>query len=361
MRDSVGTTEAAARVSGPESAPTGAGAAAAPRLAIVMPAYQAAHLLPQTLPPLVANPLGAEVLVVDPGSTDGTADVAERLGARVLRLGRRAGPAEARNAGTELVDADVVLFVDSDCVAHADTVERVHRAFADDPQLVTLTGSYDDTPPDPGFFSQYMNLRHHATHQHARRENATFWAGCGAVRRDAFLQVGGFDAALYPRPMIEDIELGMRMAPLGRTCLDPALHVTHLKRWTLRSTVHTDVFCRAVPWSRLLRERGGMPNDLNLRTSQRVAALLAPLALLACVALPALLVLGSVWALVPAALIAASLALNADLVLSFLRRRGLGFALGGWLFHQVHLFYSAVTFVVVALAVALGPRRTAAR
>jgi glycosyltransferase involved in cell wall biosynthesis len=325
-----------------------------------MPAYQAAGYLPTTLPALLAAAKGAPVVVVDPGSTDDSAAIAESLGARVVRLGRRAGPAEARNAGVATVEAEVVLFVDSDCIAHPDIVDRVRRAFAENASLVSLTGSYDDSPPAPGFFSQYMNLRHHRTHQRANREGASFWAGCGAVRLSAFRRCGGYDAALYPRPMIEDIELGLRLHELGATHLDPDLQVTHMKRWTLRSTVTTDIVHRAIPWSRLILERG-VPNDLNLRTSQRVAAVIAPLAIASVPAIGVALATRPAWVALPLAIILVSVLLNFDIVRFFARRRGIAFGCGAWLFHQVHLFYSATTFALVAVHRALTRRGSPSR
>lgn len=319
-------------------------------LAIVIPAYNAAEHLERSLPVTRAIASDLEVMVVDAGSTDDTGAVARSLGARVLRLPERAGPAEARNRGIDSVEAEVVLFLDSDCVPHPDVVERVRDAFASDPNLVGLCGSYDESPPDPGFFSQYMNLRHHFTHQHASRDTTTFWAGCGAVRRKAFLEAGGFDARRFPRPQIEDIELATRLAPLGRMCLNPELRVTHLKRWSLRGVVETDIFSRAIPWSRLIRDRGSTPNDLNLRVSQRVAAALAPLALLALIAAPVAALRGSFWlGVLAAGTLAASLSLQAPMIHFFARRRGPVFALGAWLFHQVHLIYSALTFVWIQL------------
>jgi len=318
-----------------------------PSIAIVMPAWNAARLLPKVLPAALEAADGASVLVVDPGSTDGTAELAEQLGARVVRLPYRVGPARARNVGVAHVDADVVLFIDADCVPRADVVQRVQRAFASDPELVSLAGSYDATPSDPGFFSQYMNLRHHYTHHRAERTDATFWAGCGAVRRDAFLAVGGFDADRFPRPQIEDIELGYRLRALGTARLDPEIQVTHLKRWTLRGTVYTDIVERGVPWTELMLERGGVPNDLNLRTSQRVAAVLAPFALV-CVGLApgALLVGKPALALAALCLLGVSTWLQRDFIAELARLRGAGFAARAWLFHQVHLTYSALTFAV---------------
>ena len=310
---------------------------------IVIPAYNAAAHLSEVLDAIVE----ADVVVVDPGSTDETAEVARRHGARVIRLPERAGPAEARNRGVEQVETPVVLFIDSDCVPHADVVARVREAFESDPELVSLTGSYDSSPRDSGFFSRYMNLRHHHTHQVAQREDATFWAGCGAVRRAAFVAVGGFDAERYPAPQIEDIELGLRLAECGATRLDPDLQVKHLKRWTLRSVVLTDVLQRAVPWSRLLLERGGMPNDLNLRWSQRLAAALSPPVLLSVLVVPIAAASRSWLALAPAlAILVLSAVLNRGLATSFARLGGWAFAVGGWLFHQVHLLYSSATYAV---------------
>jgi GT2 family glycosyltransferase len=328
---------------------------AVPDLAIVIPAYQAAHHLRRSLPAAVRASRGAPVVVVDSGSTDGTADVARSLGAEVIRLPERHGPAHNRNVGVERTAAEVVLFIDADCVAHPDTVDRVRRAFAEDPALVALTGSYDDDPPEGNFASLYMNLRHHHTHQHGQREDASFWAGCGAVRRAAFVQAGGFDAARFPSPQVEDIELATRMRPLGRLRLDPDLQVTHLKRWSLRSVVETDVLARAVPWSRLILQTGSVPADLNLRMSQRMAATLAPLVLAGPVLVAVALPLGR-WEVAAGwgAAVGVSVCLNRGFVGFLARRRGAWLAARAYAFHQVHLTYSAATFALMALRHRLG-------
>jgi GT2 family glycosyltransferase len=290
------------------------------------------------------------VVVVDAGSRDDTAARAASHGARVVVMPEPTGPARARNAGVAELTTDVVLFLDADCVPRSDVVSRVRDAFAADPGLVSLTGSYTVDTPARSFASRYMNLRHHHTHQCARRQPATFWTGCGAVRRDTFLAVGGFDAERFPNGM-EDMELGLRLAARGTTRLDPELQATHLKRWTLRSVIETDIRRRAIPWARLIFERGHLPNDLNARTSQRLATLVAPLALAAPVVLPAAVAMGAwlVAALAFASLVI-SLALNAPLLRLFAARFGMGFALAGWLFHQLHLVYSAVTVAICTLS-----------
>jgi len=328
-----------------------------PTVAIVMPAYNAVREVELSIPAALAALEaggGGELLVVDPASTDGTGDAAERLGARLIRLPQREGPARARNEGVALIEADVIIFIDSDCVAKPDVAARVRAAFAEDPELISLTGSYDEHPPYRAFASLYMNLRHHYTHQRAQREGASFWAGLGAIRRSVFLEVGGFDAVQFPMPMIEDIELALRLKGRGRTALDPELQVTHLKRWSIGSVIKTDIFSRALPWSKLIAATGEMPNDLNLRTSQRIAAMVAPLALLGVLLLP--VALFASWNLVAYAALAvvlASLALNWPMIAFFARRAGPLFAIFGWLFHQLHLTYSAVVFALVSIVARL--------
>ena len=319
-------------------------------IAIVIPAYNAAAFLRTSYETFARLRNTARVVVVDAGSSDETRAVALGFSDHVESCATREGPAAARNRGAAIATQTILLFVDADCVPHADAVEKVLEAFGRDPDLVSLTGSYDDDPPEQNFASLYMNLRHHYTHQHARREPGTFWAGCGAVRRSAFLDVGGFDATRYPRPAIEDIELATRLQARGRTLLDPSLQVTHLKRWTLRSVVETDIFHRGIPWAKLVNETGSLPDDLNMRRSQRVAVAVAPLAIASLVLMP-FSVAEAMWGLVSfeVVLIAGSAATSGGLLRFFAARKGIPFALAAWLFHQFHLTYSAVVFVSTLL------------
>ena len=152
-----------------------------------------------------------------------------------------AGPAEARNLGAQRARGDVLVFVDADVVVHADAFHRIRAALEADQGLTAIFGSYDDSPPAPGAVSGFRNLLHHYVHQSSPGPATTFWAGLGAIRRDAFLASGGFDAARYPRASIEDVELGIRLAEAGaRIVLDPELQGTHLKEWGLGEMLRTD-------------------------------------------------------------------------------------------------------------------------
>jgi GT2 family glycosyltransferase len=182
------------------------------------------------------------------------------------------GPAAARNEGARRAAGDVLVFVDADVVAHGDALGRIRAALAADPGLAGVFGAYDDAPEAPGVVSAFRNLLHHHVHSEGAGEADTFWAGLGALRREAFDAVGGFDER-YEHPSVEDVELGVRLADRGfRVRLDPAIRGTHLKRWTLGAMVKTDVLRRGIPWIVLLLERRRAPTSLNLGWRHRLSA-----------------------------------------------------------------------------------------
>jgi GT2 family glycosyltransferase len=314
-------------------------------LSIIVPAYNNPGDLDLCLAALLADAQPDwEVIVVDDGSHSAAIhEVAAARGVKSLRLDRNAGPSSARNLGSRAASGDILLFVDSDVVVAPGAVRRLLDVFEQEPTAAAVFGSYDSGPRAKGVISQYRNLLHHYTHQTGNREASTFWGGLGAVRRSAFAAVGGFDEGRFARYM-EDIELGYRLRQAGyRIVMERTIQGTHLKRWTLRSTIRTDVFYRAVPWTRLLLEHPGVPSDLNLKASQRasvalvgvaglsiVAALFAPKALF--VALAALLVV---------------LVLNRQLYAFFVRERGIFFTLAAIPLHLLYFACSGLAYAGV--------------
>lgn len=309
-----------------------------------MPAYNAAHYLPRVLAPLLAlRDAGEvdEVIVVDDQSTDATVEVARALGAKVLINPSRGGPGAARNYAAGQAIGDILWMVDADVIAHPGGAAQIVDAFQEG-SVHAVFGSYDDAPADQGWMSQYKNLMHRYYHQRAKREASTFWAGCGAVRKSAFLAVGGFDVETYKRPSIEDIELGYRLKyGGGRILVLPGLLGKHLKTWTIRSVIHTDIFCRALPWSRLMLGRDGVPDDLNTSIAERLRAVLAGLLFLAIIVIPFAPSLGWVFPVMLGVVIAA----NWPFLRFLWRASGLRVAVLGGAFHQLYYVYSASAFV----------------
>lgn len=312
-------------------------------ICVVVPAYRAAHLLPRVLEPLLAMQAAGEVqevLVVDDCSPDDTAEVARQLGARVMVTPQNGGPGVARNLAAEHTDADILWLVDSDVIAWRGGAERVRAAF-DDPEVKAVFGSYDATPDGTPWFSRYKNLMHRYYHQHAKRDAATFWAGCGAVDRAFFLKIGGFDVDTYKVPSIEDIELGYRIrAAGGRIVLDPDLLGKHLKVWSPKNAIHTDIFRRALPWSRLMISSGEIVDDLNTSTTERVRAVVAGLFLLSILLIP---FVTGMWT-ITLTLAALAVVINLSLARFMLKNGGLAFAAGALLYHQLYYTYSAAAF-----------------
>jgi len=316
-----------------------------PSISIVVPVRNGGPALRSCLMSMAACvPPPAEIIVVDDASTDASASIAADAGAITVRLFEQKGPAHARNRGAERARGDLLFFVDADVVLQPDATAQVLDAFTREPQLGAVFGSYDDDPAAQNFLSQYKNLAHHWFHQRGRADASTFWAGCGAVRRDVFARLGGFDES-YRRASIEDIEFGSRARRRGCTVrLRKSLQVKHLKRWTPTSLLLADIRDRALPWG-ALSLRDGLVDDLNLRWSSRLAAVTAQAGLVTLVA--------HWWwpssVLLTVCLAAVLLLLDAPLYSFFRRKRGLVFAARCFLWHWLYYLYASTAFAFAVL------------
>ena len=242
-----------------------------PSFAVIVPAFNAAKFLKDCLGSLEAAgfDLKDEVWVIDDGSKDETAQIARDHEVHLTRHERSKGAAAARVAGAQGRRVDILLFVDADVLVAPDTKKRIIRAFAN-PDTAAVFGAYDAFPTAPGLVSRYRNLLHRYVHLTSAGKAQTFWTGLGAVRRAAYEAVGGIDPT---QRMMEDVEFGMRLAVSGHTIvLDPEITGTHQKHWSLSSLVKTDLFDRAIPWSRLLAQNTKRYGGLNLSPSRKGAA-----------------------------------------------------------------------------------------
>ncbi|MEW6737526.1 MAG: glycosyltransferase family A protein, partial [Acidobacteriota bacterium] len=314
-------------------------------ISVIIPVYNGgeafssclASLLAASLPPL-------EIIVVDDHSEDDSALIAQKFGTTLIRLDQQYGPAYARNRGAEIAQGEILFFIDADIVVPPYVIDKVATVFQAEPALSAIFGSYDDAPVANNFLSQYKNLFHHYVHQTSQIEASTFWSGCGAIRREAFLSVGGFNEERFYQPAIEDIELGYRLKRLGhRIRLEKSLQVKHLKRWRILPLLKTDFFYRALPWTELILTEGGLINDLNINRSTRISIMLTYLLLFALSV--------SVWQLPLAIMISSSsmlllLFLNWQLYFFFLRKRGILFSFTVLPWHWLYFLYCGLAFII---------------
>ena len=312
------------------------------RFSFIVPFHRDLSTLARCLRALDTRPPDSELIIAADGGVDDCRPLALQHHARVVELPAARGPATARNAGVVASSGDLLVFVDADVAVSRAGVVRLMRIFHDQPQTAAVFGAYDQYPPDPGFMSQYKNLSHSFVHHTSATRASTFWAGFGAVRRDAFQRIGGFDER-FVKPSVEDIDLGYRLTAAGyQIVLDPALSATHLKRWTIGSAMASDVRDRGIPWAQLIWRYGVLGNELNLRTEYRVSVVLAYLALGSALLAPS----------DPRSLIVSALAIVGLTAASrryyrfFYEKRGAWFTTRVWAMHLVQNLCNGLSFAI---------------
>jgi glycosyltransferase involved in cell wall biosynthesis len=342
-----------------------------PYLSVIVPVKNGHNVLPRMLGMLSRSALPREtweLIVVDDGSSDDSVAIASAYADLVIRLPSPShGPGYARNRGVERARGEIVVFLDADVVVRPDTLTRLAETMMTRSDVDAVFGAYCDEPEAAGVVSKYRNLLHHYTHAQEPGEAQTFWAGCGCVRRAAFIDVGMYDEWRFSRPQIEDVELGYRLSANGhRILLQPEIQVTHLKRWTFRGMLKADFMDRGVPWARLLAEQRALlgpaaskAKSLSLRAKEKSNTVFVCLGLLllAISVRPPNHLLALLGALSLAIVVLRGLPLYAF----FFRKRGLVFAICGVVLHMVYYLTAAVSVVWGAfLAVVVGEPRPAA-
>ncbi len=180
---------------------------------VVVPALNAAATLPALLAALRAQTIPAteyEVIVVDDGSSDDSAQVASALGARVVRQAHR-GPSAARNLGVSAARGEVMLFTDADCQPAVDWIEQMQLSLCDR-TVAGVKGAYATQQREwtarlaqLEFEERYERLAHSGVIDFVDTHSL-------ALRKSVLLEVGGYDALVLNN---EDVDLSYRLAARG--------------------------------------------------------------------------------------------------------------------------------------------------
>jgi GT2 family glycosyltransferase len=197
-------------------------------ISVVVPAWNAAAMLPRLLGALRAQTVEHELVLVDAGSTDDTAAVAETAGARVVAAQQR-NRSLARNVGVAAAGGELIAFTDTDCAPAPGWVEA-------------LAGCLDSSPlasgpiriearPRPNLAERFDVLWRYPQERYAAAGLGTS-ANLG-IRREAFEAVGGYDARHHHG---EDTDLCLRAADAGFGLVwCPAAEVSHPAATGLRA------------------------------------------------------------------------------------------------------------------------------
>ncbi len=187
-----------------------------PFISVVIPVKNGDRKFEQCLQGLrTSNYKNYELIVVNDASKDDSPRIATKYGARVLHSADfpfkhepdfpfkdSMGPAGARNIGVKHANGEIIFFIDGDVVPKRDNLERIAKIFTENKDIAAVFGTYDNAPGCPNFISQYRNLLHSYVHQISLVEAETFWTGCGAIRKDVFLKMGGFDMKNFRLPSV---------------------------------------------------------------------------------------------------------------------------------------------------------------
>lgn len=188
----------------------------APAVSVVIPARDAARTLARTLASLASQTLADwEAIVVDDASRDATAELAARHAASDPRVrpmaGEGRGVARARNAGLMAARGAIVLFLDADDTLEPRALELLAGRLERDPRISAAVGGWARLGADGTVLTEDLWHRHEDAFASLAHECA-FCIHCCAVRREALVELGGFDPDLR---ICEDWDLWMRLARSG--------------------------------------------------------------------------------------------------------------------------------------------------
>jgi glycosyltransferase involved in cell wall biosynthesis len=199
---------------------TAPGGGDAPLMSFVIPAFNEEGLIARTIGSihLLVPPLTYEVIVVDNGSTDGTAAVAADLGANVIQKtdGSIGG---LRNFGVGLARGEILVFLDADVVLTKEWAGRIPDALASvrsEPRM--MTGAWCSVPANASWLERWWFA--------PRIGKSHLGTGHMIMTRQFFMELGGFDESLATG---EDYDLSRRALALGgRIAIDERLKAEHL-------------------------------------------------------------------------------------------------------------------------------------
>ena len=202
-------------------------------MSIIVPTFNGAQRIGACLDALQQQQCDTpfEILVVDDGSTEGTAAVVNQFtDVRLIRQGN-AGPAAARNRGAREAAGTIILFTDDDCVPLSNWLEVMVAPFRD-PEVVGAKGAYRTR--HRSVIARFVQIEYEDRYRMvARQQDIDFIdTYSAAFRRQHFFEMGGYDTS-FPVACAEDVELSYRMSAHGwkmRFALGAIVYHTHPDR-----------------------------------------------------------------------------------------------------------------------------------
>lgn len=210
-----------------------------PDISVYIPAYNVARFLPRSIESLLAQTLSpAEILVIDDGSRDNSAELAARYPeVRLIRHERNRGLAAARNTAFRAARCELVGSLDADCIAAPDWLANLALHMSDH-EIAGVGGSLSEGI-QVSIADRWRRAHMPQEWGPASIRNPKFLFGCNNLfRKSMVLEAGGYDESM--RTNGEDCDLSGRLRARGwQLIYDPAARATHLRSDSVRSILDT--------------------------------------------------------------------------------------------------------------------------
>jgi rSAM/selenodomain-associated transferase 2 len=195
-------------------------------ISVVIPVLNEAETLPALLRALIDEPTNAEIIVVDGGSTDGTADAVARFPVQLVRA--PAGRGRQLRAGADVARGDILLFLHADTRFPPGGLQAIETALMRDPEAVG--GNFRLLFDGGDAFSAWLNGFYAWIRAHG-----VYYGDSGIfARRAVHDRIGG----MRPLALMEDFEFTRRLERHGPTlCLDQPPLTTSSRRFAGRRPV----------------------------------------------------------------------------------------------------------------------------
>ncbi len=205
-----------------------------PRISVVVCTRNGDHTLPACLESLMAqNYPDYEVIVIDDGSRDATAELTRRFALVRYRHQEHAGLSVARNLGADLASGSIIAYTDDDCMAHPDWLLHLSHAFQE-PGVVAAGGPNIPPPPRNRVERVVAAAPGAPAHVLLSDTEAEHLPGCNlAIRKDALSRIGGFRAEFTAAG--DDVDVCWRLREQGLLRFVPGAMVWHHRRFTVKA------------------------------------------------------------------------------------------------------------------------------
>ncbi len=313
------------------------------KISVIIPAYNAEKEIEACLSAVYRSKRAPdEVIVVDDASAPGrSGPIAGKFNCRVIKNEVNKGPAESRNIGAFAAKGDIIVFLDSDIIVSEDTLSKIADSFKQYPQLAGAWGIMSKRHPHTNFCSQYKNLFLHFFSMQLDQFGAHFVSAVAAVKKDIFVECGGFDTK-FKTVCMEDVELGGRLGRKGyKIHLNKDAEVVHTKYYSFVKLVKND-YHKCKVFAVLLLEN---PENGALKTNYIMSNIPLYLSILALFFIPFYRPAGYIAII----FFAVFVALNGKFLRFLFSEKGPAFALKGLLMVIVERLIIALAFVAGAV------------